>query len=97
MLSTPQAPHESRIFHIGTPAKVSLRDTHTHTQRPTHRVRKDSRDEIFTTVLLPRDTHIKALNNYFYFYFFVVKIRRKVPHENIHGKTSVLENFQKTN
>jgi hypothetical protein len=25
----------------------------------------------------------------------LAKIRRKVPHENIHGKASVLENFQK--
>jgi hypothetical protein len=27
----------------------------------------------------------------------VAKICRKVPHENIHGEASVLENFQKKN
>jgi hypothetical protein len=46
-----------------------------------------------------RDTHKGAtqLILFLFFYFFVAKIRRKVPHENIHGEASVLENFQKKN
>jgi hypothetical protein len=36
MLSTPQALHKSRIFHIGTPAKVVMRETHTHIERDPH-------------------------------------------------------------
>jgi hypothetical protein len=64
VLSTPQAPHESRISHTGTPAKVSLRERERHTdrqtERPTHRARRDLRDEISATALLPRERHTKA-------------------------------------
>jgi hypothetical protein len=47
----------------------------------------------FSQLLYYRETHTqrcKAAN----FIFFVAKIRQKVPHENIHGEVSVLENFQ---
>jgi hypothetical protein len=39
----------------------------------------------------------KAAIFIFIFNFFVAKIHWKVPHENIHGEVSVLENFQKKN
>ncbi len=58
VLSTPQAPHESRIFHTGTPAKGSLRERER--ERATHRARRDSRDEISATALLPRERDRKA-------------------------------------
>jgi hypothetical protein len=50
----------------------------------------------FTT---KRDTHkgAKQLILFLFIIFFVVKICRKVPHENIHGEASVLENFKKKN
>ncbi len=87
VLSTPQAPHESRIFHTGTPAKVSLRerDPHTELEEPE---RWNFRN-CFTT---KRDTHRrKAANFIFTYFFFCGENLSKFPHENIHGETSVLE------
>jgi hypothetical protein len=50
---------------------------------------------------IERDTHKGTTQRFFLFFFcfffFVAKIRRKVPHENIHGEATVLENFQKKN
>jgi hypothetical protein len=56
--------------------------------KPTH--------NCFTT---ERHTHKGATQLIFliFFNFFVAKIRRKVPHESIHGEASVLEIFQKKN
>jgi hypothetical protein len=84
VLSTLQAPHESHIFHTGTPAKVSLRErkrerdiqTKRERERATHRARRDSRDEISATALLPRETHTKAQSSYFYFYLFIYLWRK---------------------
>jgi hypothetical protein len=47
----------------------------------------------------PRQTHkgVKQLVLFLFYLFFVKKIRWKVPHENIHGEASILENFQKKN
>ncbi len=42
-----------------------------------------------------RETHTQRHKATNLFLFFVAKICRKVPHENIHGETSVLENFPK--
>ncbi len=43
-----------------------------------------------------RHTQRRKATNFLIFYLlFVTKIRWKVPHENIHGEASVLENFQK--
>jgi hypothetical protein len=98
MLSTPQAPHESRIFHIGTPAKVSLRETHTHRERDPHTELEETREIKFSQLLYyKKDTkkNTKQLILILFFNFFVAKIRQKVPHENIHGEASVLQNFQK--
>jgi hypothetical protein len=55
--------------------------------------------EIFAIALLPRHTRkgAKQLILFLFYFIFVAKIRRKVPHENIYGKASVLENFQKKN
>jgi hypothetical protein len=39
----------------------------------------------------------KAATFIFIFYFFVKKIRWKVPHENIYGEANILENFPKKN
>jgi hypothetical protein len=39
--------------------------------------------------------HTKRRKAAYFILFFVAKIRQKVPHENIHGEASVLENFQK--
>jgi hypothetical protein len=54
----------------------------------------------FSQLLYYQERHTqrhKAAILFFIFIFFVAKIRRKVPHENIHGEASVLENFQKKN
>jgi hypothetical protein len=54
----------------------------------------------FLQLLYYQETHTQRRKTtifIFIFIFFVAKIRRKVPHENIHGEANVLENFQKKN
>jgi hypothetical protein len=55
---------------------LSERNTHRHRERPTHKARRDLRDEISATTLLPRETYIKVQSNYFYFYFYLFLLRK---------------------
>jgi hypothetical protein len=72
--------------------------THTNTKKETHTQLEEIQEMKFLQLLYYRETHTqrrKATNFIFILIFFVVKIHRKVPRENIHGEASVLEIFKK--
>jgi hypothetical protein len=71
VLFTPQAPHESRIFHTETPAKVSLIETHTHTdtKRDPHTELEETREMKFPQLLYYRERDTQRRKAAFFFFF----------------------------
>jgi hypothetical protein len=51
----------------------------------------------FLQLLYYRKRHTQKRKATNFILFLVAKIRRKVPHENIHGEASILKKFQKEN